>query len=66
MARISINDLPGDTRISREEMKRISGGLTFITISGVDGESTDDEHENWIEVLSLSPSISRTNVSGSR
>ncbi len=66
MARITIKDLPGDAKISREEMKKISGGLTFITISGVDGESTDDEHENWIEVLSLSPSVSGTTVSGSR
>ena len=26
----------------------------FLKIDGVDGESTDDQHKKWIEVLSVS------------
>ena len=32
----------------------------FLNIVGIDGESTDDKHEEWIEVLSYNHSISQT------
>lgn len=36
----------------------------FLKIDGIDGESTDDKHANWIEVISYSTGISQT-ASGS-
>lgn len=36
----------------------------FLKIDGIDGESTDDKHANWIEVLSYSTGLSQT-ASGS-
>jgi hypothetical protein len=57
MARINIKDLPKDMRISPEEMKKVRGGamiknILLENIAGVGGESSDDKHENWIEILS--------------
>lgn len=40
-----------------------SGG--FIKIEGIDGESNDKFHEDWIEILSVSQSIKRPFDSGS-
>jgi type VI protein secretion system component Hcp len=53
MARIKIKDLPKDMKISKEELKRIKGGAfdSFLKIEGTPGESTDDKHKDWIEVL---------------
>jgi len=34
----------------------------FLNIAGIDGESTDDKHENWIEVLSFSHGITQTST----
>lgn len=31
----------------------------FITLKGIDGESTDDKHQKWIEVLSYSWGVSQ-------
>ncbi|MFH1146593.1 MAG: type VI secretion system tube protein Hcp [Pseudomonadota bacterium] len=31
----------------------------FLKIEGIDGESTDDKHKNWIEVLSYSWGVSQ-------
>ena len=31
MTRIKINDLPRDQKISKDELKRIRGGVTYIT-----------------------------------
>lgn len=31
----------------------------FLKIKGVDGESTDDKHSNWIEILSYSHGVSQ-------
>ena len=38
----------------------------FLKVEGVDGESTDDAHEKWIEILSYSHGLSQpaTGVSG--
>jgi len=33
MARIQISDLPEDSEISKEEMKKINGGFTFSTLT---------------------------------
>jgi type VI secretion system secreted protein Hcp len=37
----------------------------FLKIDGVDGESTDDKHKDWIEILSFSSGVSQPG-SGSR
>ena len=37
----------------------------FLQIEGIPGESTDDEHANWIEVLSYSHGVSQSSA-GSR
>jgi hypothetical protein len=34
------------------EQEKISGGLT---IDGIKGESQDDKHKDWIEILSYKP-----------
>ena len=34
----------------------------FVNIVGIDGESTDDKHENWIEVLSYNHGITQTST----
>jgi hypothetical protein len=53
MTRIKIKDLPKDMRIGPEEMKKVRGGAVIkpIFIQGVDGESTDDKHKDWIDIL---------------
>jgi len=37
----------------------------FLKIDGIDGESTDDKHQKWIEILSYSHGLSQP-LSGSR
>ena len=37
---------------------------TFVKIEGIAGESTDDKHKDWIELLSFSHGMSQP-VSGS-
>ncbi|MBW2092594.1 MAG: type VI secretion system tube protein Hcp [Deltaproteobacteria bacterium] len=54
MARLKIKDLPKDQKISKEELKRIRGGAAYIKFDGVDGESQDKDHKDWIDVLSFS------------
>ena len=59
MSKIKINDLPKYYKISEDEMRRIRGGIlltstklpVFQKVDGIDGESTDDKHKDWIDVL---------------
>ena len=64
MARIKIKDLPKDMKVTKEEMKRIRGGLlttslkiTSFTdyqttpIAGTPGECIDDKHKDWVDLL---------------
>ncbi len=46
---------------------RVSWGAfdAFLKIDGIEGESTDDKHTNWIEVLSFSSGGLRQSASGS-
>ena len=37
----------------------------FLKIDGLDGESTDDKHKNWIEILSYSTGVSQTSAGSS-
>jgi len=37
---------------------------TFLKIDGIPGESTDDKHKEWIEVLSYSSGVSQTSAGG--
>jgi type VI secretion system secreted protein Hcp len=32
----------------------------FIKIDGIDGESTDDKHKNWVEILSYNSGLSQS------
>jgi hypothetical protein len=36
--------------LSEDEMKGVVGGLN---IDGIKGESTEDKHKDWIEILSF-------------
>jgi bacteriocin-like protein len=39
--------------LSAEELKKVTGGAfdRFLKIDGIPGESTDDKHKDWIEIL---------------
>jgi type VI secretion system secreted protein Hcp len=45
------DDTP-DTTVSSTDST--AGGSMFMQITGIDGEATDDSHEDWIEILSCS------------
>ena len=56
MARIQLADLPRDMKISPKDMQKVRGGalikpLSLSIFAAVDGESTDANHEKWIDVL---------------
>jgi type VI secretion system secreted protein Hcp len=57
------DSLPGDTDFITENGGAVLGSPgsynIFIQITGIEGESTDDAHEDWIEVLSYSHSVSQ-------
>ncbi|MBN1292859.1 MAG: hypothetical protein JXB48_13545 [Candidatus Latescibacteria bacterium] len=53
MARIKINDLPKDQKVSRDEMKKIRGGLMYLTYNDVSGEAQDKDHKGWTDLLSF-------------
>jgi hypothetical protein len=57
MARIRIVDLPRNAKVSKEEMKRIRGGLfdVFMKLEYYTGESRDSTHKSEIDLLGLSP-----------
>jgi len=39
--------------LSAEELQKVTGGAydAFLKIDGIPGESTDDKHKDWIEIL---------------
>jgi bacteriocin-like protein len=41
--------------LSTEELEKVTGGAydAFLKIDGIPGESTDDKHKDWIEILSF-------------
>ncbi len=39
----------GDVELTEEELKRVSGGTTFIKIGDGAGEPTNQGYEKWIE-----------------
>lgn len=56
VTRIQLKDLPKDMKISSQEMKKVRGGallkpISLSLVAGIHGESTDDNHDKWIEVL---------------
>jgi type VI secretion system secreted protein Hcp len=57
------DSLPGDTDFITENEGAVLGSpgsyIIFMQITGITGESTDDAHEDWIEVLSYSHSVSQ-------
>ena len=40
--------------IADAELDQISGGPAFLKLEGVEGESTDQGHKDWINLLSVS------------
>ena len=44
--------------LSAEELQKVTGGAydAFLKIDGIAGESTDDKHKDWIEILSFNHS----------
>jgi len=64
--------LPGDEDFVTENGGAILGSpgsyAIFMDITGIPGESTDDTHEDWIEILSYSHGVSQpaSGVSGGR
>ena len=44
--------------LSAEELQKVTGGAydAFLKIDGIPGESTDDKHKDWIEILSFNHS----------
>ena len=53
MSRIKIKDIPRDQKISKEDLKKVRGGAAFAKNDGFDGESKDENHDKWIDVLSV-------------
>ena len=64
MCKLAINDLPETTELDRVGMAEIRGGFIVfgfagpstsgssskhLKLDGIDGESTDDKHQKWIE-----------------
>ena len=43
----------GDLELTEEELKRVRGGVRdpFAKLGDIKGESIDDKHKDWIEVL---------------
>lgn len=41
------------------EQEKVSGGSLNTHVNGVPGESTDDKHKDWIEVLSYSHTVNQ-------
>ncbi len=44
-----------DEALGDEELENVAGGANnyLFELRGVDGESTDDNHKKWIDVLSV-------------
>ncbi len=36
-----------------EELENVAGGTGFLKLGDIKGESTDDGHKKWIDVLSV-------------
>ena len=36
-----------------EELENVHGGWGFMKLGGIEGESTDEGHDKWIDVLSV-------------
>ena len=48
----SSDDETTDTTVS--STASTAGGTMYLHITGIDGEATDDDHKDWIEILSCS------------
>ena len=55
MARIKVKDLSRDQKISREELKRVSGGYAGYFFDDVSGKFVVRDHKSWSDLLSFSP-----------
>jgi hypothetical protein len=42
-----------NTELSKDDLSKVTGGATdvYLNIDGIKGESTDDKHKDWIEIL---------------
>jgi hypothetical protein len=50
------------SELTNDDLKQAVGGAvnSFLTIDGIKGESTDDKHKDWIEILSYQNSVTQT------
>ena len=49
----SAEELESIAELSEGELENVTGGAAFVKYDGVDGESSDVNHDKWIDVLSL-------------
>ena len=50
--------IPKDGEISEEQLKNVAGGVApsvNVKITSVEGESTDDNHGKWIDIIADDP-----------
>ena len=66
MARIMIGNLPTDQKISKEEMRKVQGGITsgWTTVFGVNYEIPYWHYQAY-RVLTANPSSSSSSTGGS-
>ncbi len=57
MARIKILDIPRDTKVSKEEMKRIRGGAlgVFSKIEWLSGDAVADKNNEFPKIITFDP-----------
>ena len=47
-------ELAEGVELRDDELDKVSGGAAYLKFDGVKGESKDDRHKDWIEILSYS------------
>ena len=48
-----------NAELGDDELDRVAGGAGYLKIGDIKGESTDSSHKDWINLLSVSPSLNR-------
>lgn len=55
----SVDDLNDSVELVQDQLDQVVGGAGYLKYDGVDGESRDAQHKDWINLLSVSSSITR-------
>lgn len=53
------DELKTQSELTEGELDNVTGGAGYLKYDGVDGESRDKDHKDWINLLSVSQSITR-------